>query len=545
MQKQKYINRNFSTNDDLTFSKNPHPISNLQNKNKKEKYILYKKSIISNSFKKISVQYKNQDEIIDCKNYNEFQQNKKNKNSKFIKRFSILPKKEINNNITNDTSDNNNNEFHSTFLNSSKSTYTILLKKKSKIKNKSKDDKIVDNENKKVNTLYKNSMVWFKKSNYNKLSSSYSFKINNKCKKAISSKIIFPKHQTFIKGNRKSKIMKNINNAENDWKNKTINNMIIKNKSQIYKKHKFNKTQNNKNNFAEFLEERQKQKILSTKKSRINNNKMITYNKNKNEKKTKHFIYNTKSVTNLFHNQLNYINNSFKNKTSYKEVKTNKKIKTIKLNKISSKNTQKNRNIEISINNNNNLSNTKPTNFSSFINSEKNGLNLGLVSSKKFEDFNLNNNSNTIINGAEGNNLSNTKFSYFIEHMKFLYKNFENQNNKQDNSKFKENDSKFLNYDLGKTNGLSFMIDSFLRSNNNTTLNNIDNSKNIYDINNGKNMIECEKTIGEIEKLANEMFSNSNIIGNDIASNEDADIEEFKEGEDIQKILSLDIKTRQ
>ena len=545
MQKQNNVKIFSPINDKTTSSTNPSFINNIQNKNKN--CILYKKSLVSNTFKKIKTNYKNKGVIVDYKNHYNINQNLKNKYPILTKETSKFHKKEINN-ITNDTSNNNNIEFHSTILNSSKSTYSILLKGNSKIKNTEKNDKFIDDDNKKVIVLYKKNMVRFKKPNYNKSSSSDIFRTNNNCIKVKNSKFKFPKHQAFNKNNKKIKIIKNINLSENKRNNKTSHNIIKKNKSQFYNKHKFIISQNKKS-FTIFLEKKQQQKALSSKKFSINNNKNIIVNKNNNEKKTKRVICNTKSVKNIFHNQLSNINN-YCNKMNAKENKINNKIKTIKLNKISKNKILKNKNIEIPTtnnnNNNNNLSNTKPTNFSSFINSEKNGLSWGMISTKQIEEFNLNNNKNTIITESEVNKLQNKKFSNFLEHMKFLYINSVNPKYKQDSNKMNENESKFLNYDLGQTNGLSLMLDSILHSNINITLSNIDkNNKEIYANKENKNSVECEKTVGELEKIANQMFENSNLIGNDNGSNEDLDIEEFKEGEDIQKILSMAIKTKQ
>lgn len=538
MQKQSYIK-----NVNPISLTNLHPINNIQNQGKK--YILYKKSLLSYTLKKTP---DNQKVIIDCKDYNNIQQNKKIKYSKLTKRFSRLPKNEINNNITNDTSDNNNIEFHSTILNSSKSTYSILLKKNSKIKNNNKCNKIINNDNKKENVLFKKNMMELKKTNNNKFSSTDNFGNGNNCKKNINSKLIFSNIQIFKKNNRKLKFRKNISLPGNYCKNKTVNYLIKKNKSQFYnkKKLKFNISQNNKNNSTTFLDEKRQQMFLTTKKSYMNTNKKLIYNKNNNGKKLGRIINNTKSFTTIFHNHLNNLNNSL-NKTANKEFKINKKIKTIKLTKIPKKNAKKNKSFEkTNNNNNNNLSNnTKPTYFSSFIKSEKNGGNGAMMSTRKIEEFHLNKKANNTNTEFEVNNFINKKFTNFIEHMKFFYINPESQKIKQDNSNIKESESKFLNYDLGQTNGPSLMLDSILHSNINNTANNIDNNKNFNEINHKNDVAECEKTVEEIEKLANEMFANSSFMGNDIATNEDFDIEEFKEGEDIQKILSLNIKTRQ
>ena len=133
---------------------------------------------------------------------------------------------------------------------------------------------------------------------------------------------------------------------------------------------------------------------------------------------------------------------------------------------------------------NNKSANTKPTNISSFI-----------ISEKKIEKNDGINNYNKM---EEKDHLKST---YFKEHMKFidLKKNNQIQILLMDNyNKTKESDSKFLNYELGQTNGLSF-TDSIFYSLENSNKN--ENNKN--------KIIECEHSVEYMEKYANE-FLNSN-----------------------------------
>lgn len=179
---------------------------------------------------------------------------------------------------------------------------------------------------------------------------------------------------------------------------------------------------------------------------------------------------------------------------------------------------------------NNKSANTKPTNISSFI-----------ISEKKIEKNDGINNYNKI---EEKDHLKST---YFKEHMKFIdLSKDQKQILLMDNfNKTKESDSKFLNYELGQTNGLSF-TDSIFYSLENPHKNE----------NNQNKIIECEHSVEYMEKYANE-FLNSNkylqdFIKNktkkdsyyDITDNNLSSLDELKNGEDIQRIINLKINLK-
>ena len=101
-------------------------------------------------------------------------------------------------------------------------------------------------------------------------------------------------------------------------------------------------------------------------------------------------------------------------------------------------------------------------------------------------------------------------------------------------NEFKENESKFLNYELANSDSLSTLT-NFL-NNNNINFNN-------------QEIIENESPIEEIERKANEIynsgFKKKNIsyirfLSKDLDLNNE--IEELKDGEEIQNILTLSIK---
>ena len=155
------------------------------------------------------------------------------------------------------------------------------------------------------------------------------------------------------------------------------------------------------------------------------------------------------------------------------------------------------------------------------------------------------NNTNIIKNNAMSNqikkeydicakkNLNPVKKSLFSEHMNFLFNRQEAKDNNKDNYLFNKNnyinkqfnnildssdkkefESKFINYDLGKTTGSSLSKDSFFIldiKNNNNISKNINLSKIQGNSLNGE---EKERTIGEMEKLANEYLNMSEYFEN-------------------------------
>lgn len=180
---------------------------------------------------------------------------------------------------------------------------------------------------------------------------------------------------------------------------------------------------------------------------------------------------------------------------------------------------------------NNKSANTKPTNISSFAVSEKN---------IELDD--------DVQDKIKRNNIF--KNSIFKDHMKFVNLNA-NQSKLflYDNYNLtKENDSKFLNYELGLTNGLSG-TDSLLWPDYN--INQEEKSKS--------NLNELEHPFEYMEKMAYEMLdSHKNLIKiykekadfgmkdiyYEIIDNSISNIDEMKKGEDIHRIINLQINLK-
>ena len=121
------------------------------------------------------------------------------------------------------------------------------------------------------------------------------------------------------------------------------------------------------------------------------------------------------------------------------------------------------KNIPINMNMNNMNNSSKLTNISSYVTSEKN------INSKKSP--------NDALNHSNDINLIKEK-------LLLKFKSDLNENETQ------EYESKFLNFELGLSEEIS----------NNNLYENLDNNKDI-------NKDECEKTIEEIEKIANEIYN--------------------------------------
>ena len=166
---------------------------------------------------------------------------------------------------------------------------------------------------------------------------------------------------------------------------------------------------------------------------------------------------------------------------------------------------------------NNNSTNTKPTNISSFLTNEMNN--------------------EPTINKLYESPIKRTNFS---EHKDFI--NFLNNNNLyllDNSSKNKDYESKFLNYELGQTNSLSQIADSLICSLNND----YNNSKN------NEKIIEYEKSAEEIYKDAYNILDSNNKLERVYLNNKIKDynyelnfgenIDELKEGENINRIINL------
>jgi hypothetical protein len=184
---------------------------------------------------------------------------------------------------------------------------------------------------------------------------------------------------------------------------------------------------------------------------------------------------------------------------------------------------------------NNKSANTKPTNISSFVVSEKN--------------IELNDDIDDIQEKIKRNNII-IKNSIFKEHMKFVNLN-SNQPNflLYDNYNLtKENESKFLNYELGLTNGLS-KTDSILWEYNN--INQEEKSKS--------KLIELEHPLEYLERMAYEMLDSHIYLQKIYKDKEDgrmkdsyyemtdkniSNIDEMKKGENIHRINNLQINLK-
>ena len=302
----------------------------------------------------------------------------------------------------------------------------------------------------------------------------------------------------------------------NYCKKKTFieNNKKLLNEKTIQSKSNFMNTANN-----SFIDKKLENKFSI---KRINKDIKNKNNKNKNNP----FNKNSNSDENIITKKVikNTINNN-KNKNKNNNYKDDYKI-------ISDKKTIKENNI---YNNNkpfNISANTKPTNISSFIISENNENNKKIIK-----------------------NEISIKRDAFNENLAFLNldRNFNNKLILLDsNSKSKENESKFLNYDLGKTNGLSQLPDSLILSFDNTYINSKNNiekekekNKNNKIINeyecSGEEIYKAAKKILDSNKKLKKIYINKKIKENYYELNNIFDIDELKEGEDINRIINISI----
>ena len=417
-----------------------------------------------------------------------------------------------------------------------------------------KEKNIINNSNSNINTL-------------------------NKLRKISTQKIIMIKPQNLYS------YFKNINSNDNIFKNKSLKSIvkIIKfknNKNDINQQKRENKKETNiifnrnkkvlkiNSNDKNSLIEIKKKKLFCGKNKIINNYKLsntlfnsgnnsfilqkfdLKYDFNKNIKNNDNNLKknNNKIKKNLSHKFIKFKNNEenyLSNKLIKKKKLNDHKIKEQKKNNINNqffeikKNNIKECNIissnekseEITINNNstnnkknNNTSNTKPSENCSFIFSNDLSENINKRNKSPIVSTNFNN------------------------HMEFI-NSIINQNNvfvSESISKTKENESKFLNYDLGKTNGLSQIHDSLLFSFDIPYF----NKEKYHEKNN--NLIEQEQTEEEIYKVAHkildsnnklpEIHINKNVKDSYTELNNVSDFDELKEGEDINRIINLPIK---
>ena len=336
--------------------------------------------------------------------------------------------------------------------------------------------------------------------------------------------------------NKKCFYIKNQNtNEKNENKNNSKN---ISNKNKINNIKNSNKdlNQNKKTSMLSYKSIRN----INPKKSNKNNNSDLPDFEFKTDVKVKginsNIIFN-KSEYNLINIKKNNNNNRIPNNKNYKKISkvnnnkekedknsinTNENMKKITNDKNYDKDKDKNRNnikSENILNDNNNI-----------INEEKYCLRLKIdINDDNNNKINIQNEKHSEI--FKKKNLNPVKKSLFTEHMNFLINHKDelkiNQNNNYyginnnnfinipfnsllDSTDKIDYESKFINYDLGKTTGTSISKDSFLLFGNNK------NKKNeITKINLSKNPNICinieekERTPEEMEKLAKEYINMS------------------------------------
>ena len=350
-------------------------------------------------------------------------------------------------------------------------------------------------------------------------------KIKRKNIFGISSNNFRNKNDKFIKINNTESTLNLLNTQNLRYLNKP---KLQNYNTTIFKKLNLNINYSNKNTESKrYLKEKishnDNKNISNFKNNLMKSNKIyksdvnILKNRTKNINKSK----NNKKLDNSNHiknNQNIIINHNKIKKESLKILQTEKKISDDII-----------KGFSYSIIANNKSANTKPTNISSFI-----------ISEKKIEKNDNINNYNKI---QEKSSLKN---SYFKEHMKFIDLNKNQIKILVDNyNKTKESDSKFLNYELGQTNGLS-LTDSIFYSLENSCKNE----------NNKHKLIECEHSIEYMEKFAKEFLNSNKNLSNilkdknikdsyyDIIDNNLSSLDEFKNGEDIHRIINLQINLK-
>ena len=234
----------------------------------------------------------------------------------------------------------------------------------------------------------------------------------------------------------------------------------------------------------------------------FNKNNNIKDNNNKFNNIKKYSIYskanNNKNINKEKCNDKKDDENNFNKKNNNYDYK--EKIKTNKNNEINNENDENFVNIDEKININNNIDNLNQGTYLFNLNNFNNKKKLNPVKKSLFSEH-----MNFLINHQEENNIDHNN--------KINKKNFINIpfNSILDSTDKKDYESKFINYDLGKTTGTSSSKDSFLVFGNkkisekNDLTKSFKNNKNNYCINEQ----EKEKTQEEIEKLAKEYINMS------------------------------------
>ena len=405
-------------------------------------------------------------------------------------------------------------------LSNRKQKVNEMYKGKNIAKKKLKSNLSINNLNNSNGNLFKfNKVIWTKepKTIYNK----------NKNKKIFrnSTKLIFKKND------KKNNNVESSLNLSNDHK---FNNKSNFQNGNINQNHKYNISIDLRNNINKNNSQNEKNKYnsktsnntIKIKNSKCNNNNDLSLKKHKN-----------------FNSDENILINKFKKKikiledfSNNKNIKNKANAENKEILYLSSKKTTEDlvRGLNSTMKGNNKSAVTKPTNISSFVISEKNNeLDDHIDDMKEI---------------TKRNNIF--KNSIFKEHMKFV-----NLNSKQQNlflydnyNLTKENESKFLNYELGLTNGLSG-TDSIWEYN---SINQDEKSKS--------KIIELEHPLEYMEKMAYEILdSHKNLpkiykdkedrkrikdIYLEMTDNNISNIDEMKKGENIHRIINLQINLK-
>ena len=346
-------------------------------------------------------------------------------------------------------------------------------------------------------------------------------KINNYLKKSTNlskNKVIKNEKNNNKRIKGRNNVSLNITDSWINFKNSIFNNNKNESKKQkIVPKKKINK---NKINYSYSFVPND----LVKNSRKIENEKNRNFNISKNKrslfrKENKKIIsnFNNSKTKNLLKDNYITIENNFVKKVYKKDnaISSSKnKGKDKNKYKLNEKLTKK-----MKVFGNFNIS-SKPTVFSSYLNSEQNMMSSSLISNELIRQNKLNKNTNEDLPLNDNCIL-----------------NYSNESNGKD---IQDYESKFLNYELGLSDKIS---------KSNFTLDNNDNCNK----ENIKN--EYEKPVEEIEKIANQIINNSNYRNKTISiinkklistynkiSKEDFyndDVEEFKKGETIQKVLNI------
>ena len=401
-----------------------------------------------------------------------------------------------------------------------------IYKGQFKVKKKLKSDFSINNLNNSNGNIFN-----FNKANWTKEPKTILNK--NKRKKFFgnSPKLIFKKDY------KKSNNVESSLNILNDHKFANKSNFQNANFNQKLKYNISIDFTNNNNDNKNYLQNEKNKYTTKTNNNTIKNSKYNNNDKSlknhKLAKKQKNFNSDENILINKFIKKIKIIDN-FSNNKDIKN-KDNDESKEILFH--SSKKTTEDivRGLNSTMKGNNKSANTKPTNISSFVVSEKN--------------IELDDDIDDIQEKIKRNNII-IKNSIFKDHMKFV-----NLNSSQlnfllyDNYNLtKENESKFLNYELGLTNGLS-RTDSILWEYNNINQEEKNKSK----------LIELEHPLEYMERMAYEMLDSHKYLPKIYKDKEDgrmkdsyyemtdkniSNIDEMKKGENIHRIINLQINLK-